>query len=49
VTPDPGPDFHKILTPNPGPKEKRRILPESTPPLRVHGHLWYTAMKPSTG
>jgi len=33
VTPDPGPFFPKFLTtgPDPGPKEKRRILPESTP------------------
>ena len=41
-TPGPGPFFHKFLTPvaDPGPKEKRRILPESTPALRAHGHLW---------
>jgi len=31
VIPDPGPFFPKFLTPDPGPKEKRRILPESTP------------------
>jgi len=24
----------------PGPKEKRRILPESTPALQIRGHLW---------
>jgi len=35
----PGPFFHKFLTPAPGPKEKRRILPESTPALRIHAHL----------
>jgi len=37
----PGPVFHKFLTPDPGPKEKRRILLESTPALRIHGHLWW--------
>jgi len=39
--PDPGPVFHKLLTPGrqPGPKVKRRILPVSTPALRIHGHL----------
>jgi len=42
VTPDPGPDFHKFLTPVPGPKEKRRILPESTPVIRIRPHLWCT-------
>jgi len=31
VTPDQGPLFHRFLTTDPGPKEKRRILPESTP------------------
>jgi len=37
VTPGP----HKFLTPvsDPGPKEKRRILPEKTPPPRIHGYL----------
>jgi len=30
--------FHKFLTP--GPKEKRRILPELTPALRIWSHLW---------
>jgi len=38
MTPDPGPVFHKFLTP--GPKEKRRILPESTPVIRIRSHLW---------
>jgi len=36
VTPDPDPVFPKFLTPGPdlGLKEKRRILPESTPVVR---------------
>jgi len=38
VTPDPGPIFPKFLTP--GPIEKHRILPESTPALRIRSHLW---------
>jgi len=40
----PGPVFHKFLTsgPNQGPKDKRKIQPESTPALRIHGHLWRT-------
>jgi len=44
VAPDPGPVFHKFLTsgPDPDPKEKRRILPESTPALRIHDHLCCT-------
>jgi len=35
--------FHEILTsaPAPDPKEKRSILPELTPALRIRGHLWY--------
>jgi len=39
----PGPVFHKFLTPSPdpGPKEKRRILPESTPVIRIRYHLWF--------
>jgi len=37
VTPDPGLVFHKFLTP--GPKEKRRILLESTPVIRIRSHL----------
>jgi len=41
VTPDQGPGFHNILTPGPDPNEKRRIRPESTPALGIHGHLWY--------
>jgi len=47
LTLDPGPVFQKFLTPDPDPIEKRRILPESTPELRIHGHLcsavaeWY--------
>jgi len=39
VTLDPSPVFHKCLTP--GPKEKRRILPESTPVIQIWSHLWY--------
>jgi len=37
----PGPVFHKFLTPgpDPGPKDKRRILPESTPVIRILSHL----------
>jgi len=35
ATPDPGLVCHKFLTPGPDPKEKRRILPESTPALRI--------------
>jgi len=27
-----------------GPKEKRRILPESTPVIRIRAHLWYQHM-----
>ena len=38
MTPDPDPVFHKFLTPVPGPKEKRRILPESTPELGMRSH-----------
>jgi len=34
----PDPFFHKFLTPAP---EERRILPESTPALRIYGHLWH--------
>jgi len=30
------------VIPDPGPKEKRRIPPELTPALRIHGHLSYT-------
>jgi len=45
LSPDPGPIFHKFLTP--GPKVKRRILPESTPALRIPSHLWSeVAMNP---
>ena len=36
----PGPVFHKFFTPDPGPKEKPRILPESTPVIRIWSHLW---------
>ena len=31
-----GPFFHKFLTSGPGPKENCRILPESTPAIRIH-------------
>jgi len=43
VTPVPGPVFQKFLTPGPDPrpKEKRRILPESTPVNRIRSHLWF--------
>jgi len=47
VTLDPGPIFHKFLAP--GPKEKRRILPESTPVTRicckveVSGYLFFNS------
>jgi len=37
---DSGPVFPKFLTLAPGPKEKRRILPELTPVLRVRSYLW---------
>jgi len=40
VTQDPGPFFHKFLTQGPDPKEKRGILPESTPAIRIRSHLW---------
>ena len=42
VIPDPVPVFHKFLTqgPDPGPNEKDRILPESTPVIRIRPHLW---------
>jgi len=33
--------FSQILTPDPDPKEKRRILPESTPVIRIRSHLWH--------
>jgi len=41
MTPDPDQVSHKFLTPvlDTGPKEKRRILPESTPALRIRYHL----------
>jgi len=37
-----GPDFPNFFTlgPDPGPKVKPRILQESTPVHRIHGHLW---------
>jgi len=40
------PVFQKFLTPgtDPGLKEKRRILPESTPALRIHDYLWVKAV-----
>ena len=42
----PGPLFYKFSTrgPDPGPKEKRRILPESTPVIRIRSHLWWKAI-----
>jgi len=33
--------FHTFLTPGPDPKEKRRILPESTPVNRIRSYLWF--------
>jgi len=38
---DPGPVFNNFFTAasDPGPKEKRRILPETTPARRIHGNL----------
>ena len=39
AAPDPGPVFLIFMTPSLGPNEKRRILPESTLVLRIHGHL----------
>jgi len=41
MTPDPVRFFHKFLTPGPDPKDKRRVLPESTPALRIHDHLCF--------
>ena len=41
VTPVLEPVFPKYLTPDPGPKEKRRILPESTPVFRIRSHLCF--------
>jgi len=32
--------FQNILTQDPAPKKKHRILPGSTPGLRIRGHLW---------
>jgi len=32
--------FSQFLTPAPDPKENYRILPELTPALWIHGHLW---------
>ena len=40
VTPNLGQVCHKILTQAPDPKGKRRLLPESTPALRIRGHRW---------
>jgi len=42
VTPVRGLVFPKFLTPgpDPGPKEKRTIVPQSTPALRIRSHLW---------
>jgi len=31
-----------LLCTDPGPKEKRRILPELTPVIRIRSHLWYS-------
>jgi len=40
VTPVPHPVFHKFFTLDPGLREKRRVLPESTPELWIQCHLW---------
>jgi len=47
VTPDARPVFPKFLTPVPvpDPKEKRRILPESTPVIWIRSHLWYLGQR----
>ena len=47
VIPDPVPVFHKFLTqgPDPGPNEKDRILPESTPVIRIRPHLWFICVQ----
>jgi len=34
-----GPVFHRFFTSAPDPQEKPRILPESTPALRIYGQL----------
>ena len=39
MTSDPGPVFQNFLTVGSG-SEKNRILPESTPALRIRGHFW---------
>jgi len=44
VTPDPVFPTFLSLGPDPGPKEKRRILPESTPALLIRSHRWYAAL-----
>jgi len=44
VTPVQCPFFHKILTPDPGRKEKRRIMEELIPALRIHGHLCFISV-----
>ena len=46
VTPGPGPVFLKFLTP--AAKEKRRILPDSTPVLPIRSHLCMTLPKQIT-
>ena len=46
-----GPVFPKFLTPglDPGPNEKRRILPESTPVIRIRSHLWFEPLPSMKG
>jgi len=39
-----GPVFPKFLLPNPGPKEKRRILPGSTPVMRIRSYFGWTGV-----
>ena len=50
-TPGPCPVFPKVLSPGPdsGPKEKRRILPESTPVFRIRYHIWSGLLYISVG
>jgi len=42
MTPDSGPVYHNFFIQ--APREKRRILPESIPALRIRGHLCFLAL-----
>ena len=42
---DSGSGFSQILTPDPGPKEKCRILPQSSPAIRIRSHLWWSGSR----